>query len=113
MSYSCCINYKHTKDTVTNQERIPLPVARPPRSAPATARRWRWDAEVGLMRIICMDCGKPMGEKCPQCGAQPLEVRGKFHCQNCGYVFEQGQGGTTHSLCEPCRMIRREREIET
>jgi len=57
----------------------------------------------------CAWCRKQMGEKCPKCGsdrcAEIAKVRGKtpvYGCDECRFVFREGQGGITHGMCDSC-----------
>lgn len=68
------------------------------------------------MTRLCMDCGIILGEKCPHCGCILVRAwltlfrkRERYQClhPNCGRKFNPGQGGITHTLCQPCLRIRR------
>jgi hypothetical protein len=52
----------------------------------------------------CAWCEKILGEKCPFCGleAKAGDVEGLHFSCFCAAVFEKGQGGTTHTICDDC-----------
>jgi hypothetical protein len=67
------------------------------------------------MTSECYVCGKTLMEKCYQCGTPSLlsmNWKGiQWLCPNSGCPvrwFDQGEGGTSHGLCEPCEKIERE-----
>lgn len=73
------------------------------------------------MTRVCAGCRKIIGEKCPHCGAeaQPVSANAAGHaiegtdfvCPECGRVFQQGEGGETHSLCGGCLQTERAKAV--
>lgn len=63
------------------------------------------------MTIRCMDCKTLMREVCPWCGSSAY--RSPYHfdktlCskKSCDFLFNPGDGGTSHGLCEKCLPLR-------
>jgi rubredoxin len=64
--------------------------------------------EGDAMTIICMDCKRVIGEKCPKCGShRKINEGGFFLCSYCELWFREGEGGISHGLC-PERAAKRE-----
>ena len=67
----------------------------------------------------CADCKIIMGEKCPVCGSQNLVLLNRegdlppdtFECHN-HHEFQEGAGGITHGICDPC-LEKRRQEVES
>jgi hypothetical protein len=67
----------------------------------------------------CTDCKIIMGEKCSACGSQSLILLNRgddlppdmFECHN-HHIFEEGEGGVTHGICDPCLEKRRQEVLE-
>jgi len=67
----------------------------------------------------CTDCKIIMGEKCPKCGSQNLILLNRedepppdwFECVK-QHVFQEGDGGITHGICDPCLEKRRQEVME-
>lgn len=65
------------------------------------------------MRIECAWCKAEVGEKCPNCGwpaaglvepENPPGPENHFVCHHCAHVFLPGDGGTSATICDPCRV---------
>lgn len=61
------------------------------------------------MTRVCIRCNRIIGEKCARCGTQVTAVSNghaatgaDFDCPSCGHHFQQGDGGETGGMCEPC-----------
>jgi hypothetical protein len=61
------------------------------------------------MTRICIRCSQIIGEKCVQCGTEAAAnskghevTNAEFDCPSCGHHFQQGDGGETGGMCEPC-----------
>jgi len=61
------------------------------------------------MTRFCILCNRIIGEKCVQCGTEATAnsngnalTSGEFNCPSCGHHFEQGDGGETEGMSEPC-----------
>ena len=61
------------------------------------------------MTRVCIRCNRTIGEKCAQCGTEVTAVSNRhaatdahFDCPSCGHHFQQGDGGETGGMCEPC-----------
>ncbi len=77
------------------------------------------------MTRFCTRCHQIIGEKCVRCGAEatPLKANSnghaiagtEFDCPACGHHFNQGDGGETGGMCEPCfdAELRKAREQAT
>lgn len=71
----------------------------------------------------CSWCGAWLSEKCPRCGSLLLlsyvptsrriwcyifqpddsdKPKLRFECQQCGKCFDEGDGGTTSTICKRC-----------
>lgn len=71
----------------------------------------------------CSWCGALLSEKCPRCGSLALlsyvpltrrvwtyicqtddsdKPKLRFDCSNCGLAFDEGEGGTTSTICKRC-----------
>jgi hypothetical protein len=57
------------------------------------------------MKIECSWCRAEFGEKCSGCGSARIVSAGEreWVCQECGLVFEEGQGGISSTICPECR----------
>lgn len=57
------------------------------------------------MTRICSWCRVVIGEKCSKCGGSDLSTIGEklYKCQPCGIIFDAGDGGITHGLCDSCQ----------
>ena len=50
---------------------------------------------------------RPLLRKCPNCRASVEESEDDYHCDNCGYIFDEAKEGkafTTLSHCPICNM---------
>jgi hypothetical protein len=61
------------------------------------------------MTRVCIRCNRIIGEKCARCGTEVTAVSNghavtgaDFDCPSCGHHFQQGDGGETGGMCEPC-----------
>jgi transposase-like protein len=61
------------------------------------------------MTRFCIQCNQIIGEKCVRCGTEATAnsnghaVTGaEFDCPSCCHHFQQGDGGETGGMCEPC-----------
>ena len=61
------------------------------------------------MTRFCIRCNRIIGEKCARCGTGVTAVSNghavtgaDFDCPSCGHHFQQGDGGETGGMCEPC-----------
>lgn len=68
----------------------------------------------------CANCKLILGEKCPTCGSENLIVLNReddlppdtFECHNCHHEFQEGEGGTTHAICDSCLEKQRQELLE-
>ena len=71
------------------------------------------------MTIICAWCGDEMSESCPLCGCRKLMMISsmdnprpdQFQCSK-GHTFDEGEGGDSHGICNPCLEKRRQEVLE-